>query len=736
MADAFFSGRVAFIGNPNAGKSTLFNAITGSSQQIGNWPGVTIEKKSGQAIYKEAAYEIVDLPGIYQLHAQSDDEKVALDYLQNDAPDLIVNIVDASNLDRHLYLTLQLLEIGKPLLLALNMMDIATREGVQIDIDALRKCLGCPIVALSGLEEPSALRLKQEIAKNIAQPPSVSLLLDYPPCIKNALHTIPIKNIGQALLELIHLPQSTQMQQNILAASGHSAATLIAQIRYDFIRDTLMLACSQKPKTGKNWTERIDAIVLNRWLCVPIFFATMYVLFSIVQSWGGIFVDFFDAATGILFVEYPHQILTSMNAPGWIKNLIAYGIGGGIQAISAFIPVVFLMFFCLGLLEQSGYLARSAFVMDRLLQMLGLPGKSFIPLLLGFGCTTTAVMATRGLNKWNEKLVTAFMAPLMSCSARVPVYAIFAAAFFGSRSGWVIFSLYVMGIALAILTGLLFGKTVFRAVPGCFLLELPKYHRPKLSVVFRHASRRLRAFFWKSGRILVIVMAVVGTLNTITPRFEEAENESESILSHIGRGITPIFTSFGVAPENWPASVALVIGFFAKESVVSSLGSLYLQDAHLGETTEQAPVEEPEASSWWTPWPVVFMDLKEGLVSAFMGSSEEEIDTPLAMSLRKRFSLGPWQAYAYLVFVLLYVPCIGAVAATIQEIGLKATILLVIYLLLGPWSIATLVYQLSIGWQFRYIALAIGMLAALAISLWALGRYAQKYDAAKFWIKK
>ena len=717
----------ALFGKPNAGKSTLFNALTGKHQTIGNWPGVTIEKKEGTFTYQDTVYKVTDLPGIIQLEPQSDDERIALKYLIEDKPDLIVAVLDASNMQRCLYLTLQLLELKKPTLIALNMMDIAKRNHLQIDLATLEKTLGCPVVPLSGLEQPSAFRLKQAIARALENPPIPNFFLPYPPAVEKQLaHLDPDR--AAALLRLTTMDLDEKDQKEVLEETGHSAATLIAQCRYDFINALVAKVVTQKEKPKADWSDKIDSIVLNRYLSVPIFFGIMYLLFTVVQTIGSNFVDFFDATAGIVFVEYPAHLFDMTGMPDWLKNFLVYGIGSGIQAICGFVPVVFLMFFCLGLLEQSGYLARSAFVMDRLLQMLGLPGKSFIPLILGFGCTTTAVMATRGLSRWTDKLLTAYMAPLMSCSARMPVYAVFCAAFFGAKSGLIIFSLYVLGIVLAILTGLLFGKTVFRSAQSAFLMELPRYHWPKPSMVLQQAVRRLHGFFWKAGRILVMVMAVIGTLNTLTPQFKVTQRESESILSHIGRGITPVFSSFGVEKDNWPASVALVIGLFAKESVVSSMGSLYLQDQQLD---EEAGADE---FSWSAPWLDAFTDLRDGLIAVFTGASEE-IDTPLAVALREKFTQGPWQVYAYLVFVLLYVPCVGAMAATIHEIGLPASMLLMVYLLAGPWAIATLFYQLAVAHQPGFILAAAGTLLGIALALHLLAKWSEQQGGVNPWVK-
>lgn len=716
--------RVALIGNPNAGKSTLFNAVTGKHQTIGNWPGVTIEKKEGIFSYQNVDYQIVDLPGIYQLETQSDDERIALRYLEEENPDLVVAILDASHLARHMYLVLQLLELKKPLLVGLNMMDLAKASGLEIDIQGLSKEINCPVVPLSGLEQPSAFRLKQSIANALNNPSVSEFVLDYPSPIEEQIILNGLPRAA-ALLSLSTMPKDDPAQQSIMSNLNYAAATVIAQTRYDYTNSLVQKHVVQKEKPKPDWSDKIDSIVLNRFLSVPIFFGVMYLLFTIVQTVGSNFVDFFDATAGIIFVEYPAHLLDMAGAPGWLRNFLAYGIGSGIQAISGFVPVVFLMFFCLGVLEQSGYLARSAFVMDRLLQMLGLPGKSFIPLILGFGCTTTAIMSTRGLSRWNDKLLTAYMAPLMSCSARMPVYAVFCAAFFGASSGLVIFSLYVLGIVLAILTGLLFGKTVFRSHNSSFILELPRYHWPKFSVVWRQSTHRLRSFFWKAGRVLVLVMAIIGTLNTLTPSFQVTEKESDSILSHIGRGITPVFSSFGVEKENWPASVALVIGLFAKESVVSSMGSLYLQDNS---------DNDDEIFSWSAPWLAAFSNLKDGLISTFTGATEE-IDTPLAIAIREYFTQGKWQVYAYLIFVLLYVPCIGAMAASVHEIGVPASILLAGYLLLGPWSLATLFYQIMLGHQIGYIITAVLILLGIGTALSLMARYSEKHDGANPWIK-
>jgi small GTP-binding protein len=380
---------IAIAGNPNSGKTTMFNALTGSHQRVGNWPGVTVEKKSGSMAIGGAQAEVVDLPGIYSLSSHSEDERVARDYLLSREANLVVNIVDASNLERNLFLTLNLLEMRVPVILVLNMMDLAAKRGMKVDPDALSAALGVPVVPISAIKRGDIGRLKDRLP---------------------------------ALLE-----------------------------------------------SGK----ALDTVVLNRYLGIPVFLGVMYLLFWFVINVGGAFIDFFDSAFGAVFVDGFSLLLDGIGSPAWLVALLAGGIGAGIQTVATFVPIMFMMFFMLALLEDSGYMSRAAFVMDRALRAIGLPGKAFIPMIVGFGCSVPAIMATRTLENKRDRYLTVFMVPFMSCGARLPVYALFGAAFFPRNGGLIVLSLYLTGIVLAVATAFMQKSTLFRGEPSPFVMELP-----------------------------------------------------------------------------------------------------------------------------------------------------------------------------------------------------------------------------------------------------------------------
>lgn len=454
---------IALAGNPNSGKTTLFNALTGGSQRVGNWPGVTVEKKTGMTQLDGMSAEVVDLPGIYSLSSHSDDERVARDYLLSGEADAVVNIIDASNLERNLFLTLNLLEMKVPVHVVLNMTDLAEKRGFTLDPAALSRRLGVPVTAMSATKSADIAAFRKELGATVDRLHESSFTVPYPAPVEAVLsswssrlgeiasdlavdsrwlalklleqdsfYTGKITRLGVFSQELL-----TAGIDSVTAAATDSPDAVIATAKYACIRD---LADSCKTGTSRNAaastvSSKLDRVVLNRFLGIPVFLAVMYLMFSFVINIGGAFIDFFDILFGALFVDGFGMALESAGAPQWLVSLLAGGIGAGIQTVATFMPIMFTMFLALSLLEDSGYMARAAFVMDRALRTIGLPGKAFIPLIVGFGCTVPAIMATRTLENKRDRYITVFMAPFMSCGARLPVYALFGVAFFGRMSG-------------------------------------------------------------------------------------------------------------------------------------------------------------------------------------------------------------------------------------------------------------------------------------------------------------
>ena len=455
---------IALIGKPNSGKTSLFNALTGARQRVGNWPGVTVERKSGS--YRQGAEEVavLDLPGLYALEETTEaiDEEIARNYLAA-APetDVIVNIVDVLSIARGLYLTLELLERNYPVVVALNKMDAGARDGRQVDALQLARSLGCPVVPIVATRQQGIEQLKDAIA---------------------AMHA------GQQ--EAKRAPQRN------------------AEERFQEIEAVLQRCLVHRPPT-RTVTDHIDALALHRYAAFPIFLGVMYLMFLFAINVGAAFIDFFDLAASALFVEAPRQLFVGLGLPDWLTVFLADGVGGGVQLVATFIPVIACLFLALSFLEDSGYMGRVAFIVDRLLRGLGLPGKSFVPLIVGFGCNVPAVMATRTLENEPDRILTTVMAPYMSCGARLTVYALFAAAFFPHNGQNVVFALYLIGIALAVLSAAIVRRHLIRTASSTFLMELPNYHLPTLKGLAIHTWQRLKGFVLRAGKAIVIVVVVL-----------------------------------------------------------------------------------------------------------------------------------------------------------------------------------------------------------------------------------
>jgi len=765
---------VAIVGNPNSGKTTVFNLLTGANQRVGNWPGVTVEKKEGTFQCGNRVVNLVDLPGIYSVSATSEDERVARDYLLSGEADLIIDIVDASNLERNLYLTIQLIEMGLPVLLVLNMMDIAEESGVRIDLDHLAKHLQLPLIGVNGTDPRSRDVILQKLQALLGETPRSSFQVSYgneledvierlqpslEPLAKK-LHITPryatIKLIeGDPYVEslvlaegLVDLKTLTKEKERIRHVLKDEPDTVIADARYGAIHG-IVKDVTRNVRQKVSLTEKIDRIALHKVFGIPLFLLAMYLVFLVTMKVGGAFIDFFDLFFGTIFVDGGMALLRWLGAPSWVIAAVAGGLGTGIQTVATFIPIIFTLFFALSILEDSGYMSRAAFVMDRFMKSIGLPGKAFVPLLVGFGCTVPAILGTRTLDSRRDRLMTIFMSPFMSCGARLPVYALFAAAFFSESAGTIVFSLYLVGILYAILTGLLLKATVFHGEPAHLIMELPPYHRPRLRHILIHTWLRLKIFLFRAGKVILGMVLVLGLFNSIGFSDEGVgfghENTERSLLSLVGKRITPVFEPMGVRRENWPATVGLFTGILAKESVVGTLNSLY------GQT--QAVKEGGEEFDFWGGIRSAFQSIPKNLIAIgealldpigwktveASGKSPEEaprgnetaVDTvkPSRESqrgtegtarneskpegsevfARLRSSFSPVGAFAYLLFVLLYFPCVAAQGAAIRELGKRAGIALATYMTVLAWATAVLYYQVLEGGKVGWIALALGI---------------------------
>ncbi|MHB1948395.1 MAG: Fe(2+) transporter permease subunit FeoB [Gammaproteobacteria bacterium] len=685
---------IGLVGNPNCGKTTVFNNLTGARQRVGNWPGVTVERKSGVFKWQSKTVDVVDLPGTYSLvsasQASSIDERIACEFILTRQADVIVNILDASNLERNLYLTTQLLEMRVPVIVAVNMMDVVRQRGQQILIDVLERELGCPVVQLEANRGKGIKDLKQAIVaigkslqpseKKIKYPELIQKVIgeiraSLAPGSKDASEWLAIRLLEDDVLA--HNLITQELQQQVIKAQirirdtlHEDADILLADARYRFIQGMVSQCVIKNANPIPTWTLRIDNLVLNRVLGIPIFLGVMYCMFLFAINIGGAFQDFFDIGSDTLFVSGLAEGLAYLHAPSWLIALLASGIGKGINTTITFIPVIGAMFLALAFLEDSGYMARAAFVIDRLMRAMGLPGKSFVPMIVGFGCNVPSVMGARTLENKRDRILTVMMSPFMSCGARLAIYAVFTAAFFPVGGQNVVFTLYLIGIGMAMLTGLLLRKTLLKGDPAPLVMELPPYHVPHVKTLCLHAWQRLKSFVFRAGKLIVPICILIGALNglNIDGSLNAAEGDTHSLLSSLGQWLTPIFAPMGIHQDNWPATVGLVTGVLAKEVVVGTLNTLYSQ---LGHFALQA-----ETFSFWgglhdalASIPANLSQIGSSLGNPVLAKAPvHTLSQGVYGLMYERFD-GRVGAMAYLLFVLLYFPCVSTTAAMVRELN-------------------------------------------------------------------
>lgn len=578
----------ALVGNPNVGKTTLFNFLTGSNQHVGNWSGVTVDKKEG---YIKDSVKIVDLPGIYAMDTYSNEEKVAKQFLMQEEVDVIVNIVDASNLDRNLYLTTQLKQFNKPIILVLNMIDVAESKGVSIDFNKLSQKLDVTILPIIASKNKGIKSVKESLMKNNFSVPSI--------------------NYHREISE---------------------------KETYKHI-ETILRDCVIRPSEHKvTNTEKIDKVVLNKFAAYPLFFGILWFIFKFTFTWvGQPLADLLDIGLNDGFVPIVENLL-STSSP-WFKSLILEGIIGGVGSVVVFLPVILALFLGISFLEDSGYMARGAFIMDKAMRKMGLSGKAFIPLMVSFGCSVPGIMSARTLESEKDRKLTALLVPLMSCNARLPVYALFASVFFKGKESTIVFSLYLLGILVAFVIGLLFKNTIFKKDEEPFIIELPEYKLPEAKSLFLHTWEKGKGFLKKAGTVIFAGSVLVWFLSNFNT--SGLTDINHSFLASIGNVISPIFKPLGFG--SWQTAVALLTGLLAKEVVVGTMGVIYGGD------------------------------LTNILAVHFTAIS----------------------AYSFLVFVLLYTPCVSVIGAMKKEYGTKMTIFSVLYQVILAWVMAFLIYNIG-----------------------------------------
>ncbi len=727
------------VGNPNSGKTSLFNALTGANQQVGNWSGVTVDKKSGAFTQGEHHYQLMDLPGIYALESRdsSIDEQIAYRYVLTHQPDLVVNVVDASALERSLLLTLQLRELGLPVLVVLNKYDVIKKQRQSIDVDALAQVLDCPVVALSAYNRKEIQALKAKLPELIAQARRPALQLDYgvefealvsqlEPLVQHEHFSargsaVRLLEQDQLLLERQSEALKACMPGCLLKANALDTELLLADVRYGFIHQHARACLHQHGKLSIKTSERIDGVLLNRWVGIPFFLAVMYLMFLFAINVGSAFIDFFDISAGALFVDGIRHWLTSWGTPEWLISVLADGVGTGVQTVATFIPVVGFLYLFLAVLEASGYLARAAFVVDRVMRKLGLPGKAFVPMLMGFGCSVPAFMAARTLNAERERLMTSAMAPFMSCGARLPVYALFAVAFFPESGQNLVFLLYLIGIAVAVATGLVLRKTLLPGTSESMLMEMPDYEIPRPTYVLIKTWHKLRSFIFGAGKTIVLMVTALSMFNSLgTDGSFGNQNTEKSVLSHVAMAVTPVLSPLGIRDDNWQATVGIATGIFAKEAVVGTLNSLYQTPAEeeKGEFDLVARFYEalatiPANLAEIKPWDPAGLELGD-LEDKSAMAKEQEVNLSTYSNMQSHFD-GQVGAFAYLLFVLLYMPCAAAMGALVRETGRNWAVFTALWCNYVAFMVSTLYYQLatfsahplqSLAWVAFYVVLA------------------------------
>ncbi len=691
---------IGLIGNPNSGKTTLFNQLTGARQQVGNWPGVTVERKSGSFTYQNQTIQVVDLPGVYALShfAQSAmDEEIARNFILAGEADVLVNVIDGSNFERHLYLTAQLLEMQVPMILAINMMDVLENKGTCLEVKLLAERLSCPVIPLISHKGEGVEALKVALVSSIKYPKIPTHYPVYPVEIEEAL--LNVKSLTGDLIgsryRAIHELETQARQEHW----QEDPDIIVASTRYTWAHNLAkeVLHPSKVP-ARRSLTARLDQWILNRFLGIPIFLIMIYFMFLFAIHIGGVFQDFFDIASDVLFVQGVAYGLKSISAPDWLVAILAAGVGKGLNTTLSFIPVLAAMFFCLSFLEASGYMARAAFVMDKLMQALGLPGKALVPMIVGFGCNVPAIMGARTLSDPRDRVLTVMMSPFMSCSARLAVYSVFVAAFFPTGGQNVVFMLYLLGMVSAVLTGSILRKTLIHGKPSPWIMELPNYHIPSWKALFYPTVLRTQHFLWRAGKVIVPVCMLLGVLNALTVQgsFSLDDANANSLLSALGRFMTPIFSPMGLTTDNWPATVGLMTGALAKEVVVATLNTLYLQAGHLSSVVVQTAV----SFDLWGGLKEAVMSILEHVQELpeamrhplFAGISNDDVSTGVYGEMVSRF-VSTNAALAYLLFVLLYVPCASTMAAIRKELSTGWMLFAIFWSTVLAYSVAVLYYQ-------------------------------------------
>ena len=661
---------VGLAGNPNVGKTTVFNQLTGMHQHVGNWPGKTVERAEGYFNHGDYEYQIVDLPGNYALSAHSIEEIVSRDFIVDDDSDVIVNVVDAANIERNLYLTVQMMELGANMILALNMNDFAKRREHFINIDLMSELLGFPIIEINAKKKEGIEELLNTVEKQAANPINTSEKLAYGAELKEHLEdlqeliekddelldvpsiwtavkllekdSIVIQKVQQSSISSEIMVEVDKVSKHLYDIYNEGSEEVIANARYAFI-DGLIAEAVEKPEVEKpTISDKIDRILTNRILALPIFLVVMWVMFQIVFTLGSPMQEFINA----VFTQWGNIAAASIPNP-YIASFVQKGLFCGVGGVLTFLPIIFLMFLCLSFLEDCGYLARAAFTLDLVMhKLVGLHGKAFIPMILGFGCGVPAVMATRTMEHESDRILAMMLIPFMSCTARLPIYAIFTAAFFPDNAGTMLLVMYLLGIIVALIIAALLKRTLFKGMSAPFVMELPTYKLPSVKGILIHTWEKVKGFIKKAATIILAAVVIIWVLS-IFP-LGVAYGSQQSILGMIGSAVAPIFAPLGFG--TWQAAVAIIAGLLAKEAIVGTLGTL--------------------------------------------GGLDEDDEEGITSLVHDTFT--PLSAFSFMAFSLLYIPCIAVLGVIKQETGtFKWPVLMTAITLVTAYVVTFLVYNIG-----------------------------------------
>jgi ferrous iron transport protein B len=743
---------LGIIGNPNSGKSTIFNQLTGLGQKTGNWSGVTVEKRVGEFKFKNHKIQLIDLPGLYSLGIggkTSLDQDITINYIKEGDFDYLINVVDSANFKRNLYLTFQLIERGIPVILVLNMDDIAKSKNIKINENKLSKLLKCPVIKVSAKKTDDINILKDFLLKNKDIKNVVDIFDFYPKKIKE--HYLNLENFLSidkfnlisnsdkiSILEGNYAQYNDRIKEfaknicnNIEIEFGQTSDFVLVNCRYAFIEKLFKKVCENKDPNCESLSDKIDNIALNTILGAPIFLIVLYLMFVFSINVGGAFQEFFGLIAEATFIDIPLLMASKIYTSEWL-NILIYGLGGAVQTIASFIPIIAAMYMFLSFLEDSGYIARSAVIANKIMRLLGLSGHSFLPLIVGLGCNVPAITGTRVLYNHNQRISTIMMSPFVSCTARLAVYTLFCYIFFPNNTQNVIFTLYIIGILMAIFTGLLIKSKAQKIADSNMLIELPDYKLPKLKVIINSSILRTKSFIFGAGKTIVVVFFIIHLVNSIKIpiKNETGTYNNENIINIIGKRVTLIFKPMGLEEKNWPATVGIITGIFAKEIVVGTLVSLYADESDNSNSVSEIEI--------LTKYKKAFLSVPKKMVSVFTDNfdklyyldnnvtkknylDDNEISNKVIKNISNNFD-NKIAVLSYLIFILIYFPCVSVFGAISNEIGKKWAIASALWSTISAYSVSIMFYQTSNfimnnSINYYYLLLGIMILIISSISL-------------------